>query len=66
MMRGATLDRALHGGEDYELLFTLPPGKTAPRGTTRIGTIARGKPGRVSFQGQPLPPQGYEHFAKRR
>src|ERR1039458_5682248 len=23
--RGATLQQALHGGEDYELLFTAPP-----------------------------------------
>ena len=26
--RGATLERALHGGDDYELLFTLPAGST--------------------------------------
>jgi thiamine-monophosphate kinase len=68
IVRGATLERALHGGEDYELLFTMPPGKTAPRGTTRIGTIVKGKPvegkpGSVQFQGQPLPPRGYDHFA---
>ena len=62
--RGATLDRALHGGEDYELLFTLPPRRTAPPGTTRIGSIVIGKPGAVLFEGQPLAPRGYDHFAR--
>ena len=60
--RGATLDRALHGGEDYELLFTLPAGATAPRGTSRIGSIIRGRPGQLRFQGRPLEPRGYDHF----
>ncbi len=38
IVRGATLDRALHGGEDYELLFTMPPRLAPPKGTTRIGS----------------------------
>jgi len=59
---GATLDRALHGGEDYELLFTLKPGDAAPRGTTRIGSIVPGRDGSVRFQGNLLPPRGYNHF----
>ena len=59
---GATLARALHGGDDYELLFTLPPRRSAPRRTTFIGTIVKGRPGAVSFQGNPLPPRGYDHF----
>ncbi len=62
VVRGATLDRALNGGEDYELLFTLPPGKPFPRGTIRIGTIVRGNPGALAFQGEPLAPRGYDHF----
>jgi len=61
----ARLDDALHGGEDYELLFTLPPGAPKPRGTTRIGTIVRGIPGAVTLEGRPLPPRGYDHFRKR-
>src|SRR5262249_748429 len=28
---GATLGQALHGGEDYELLFTAPPSAVIPR-----------------------------------
>lgn len=63
IFRGATLERALHGGEDYELLFTLPPEGKAPRGTTRVGVIVKGKPGQVRFRGELLPPRGYDHFA---
>jgi thiamine-monophosphate kinase len=62
--KGATLERALHGGEDYELLFTIPHGKPAPPGMTRIGTIIRGPAGWVSFQGRVLKPRGYDHFQK--
>jgi thiamine-monophosphate kinase len=62
VVHGSTLDRALHGGEDYELLFTLPPKRTAPAGTTRIGTITKGSAGEVFYQGQPLPRRGYDHF----
>jgi thiamine-monophosphate kinase len=65
MVRGANLERALNGGEDYELLFTVPPGKEAPPGTIRIGEIVKGKPGRVLFQGTVLPPRGYDHFTTR-
>ncbi len=60
--KGATLDRALYGGEDYELLFTLPHGKPALPRTTRIGSLIRGTPGAVSFQGRKLKPRGYDHF----
>jgi thiamine-monophosphate kinase len=62
VMRGSTIDRALHGGEDYELLFTLPEGAIAPRGVTRIGRAIRGAPGQIHFQGRPLAPRGYDHF----
>jgi thiamine-monophosphate kinase len=62
--RGSTLDRALHGGDDYELLFTLPGITQGPRGSIRIGRIVRGRPGALSLDGQPLEPRGYDHFAK--
>jgi thiamine-monophosphate kinase len=62
VVRGATLERALHGGEDYELVFTLPPRKAPPAGTTLIGSIVRGKAGAVAFQGRPLEARGYNHF----
>jgi len=64
---GASLEQALHGGEDYELLFTVPPGAKEPRSfhripLTRIGTIQEGKPGAIEFFGRPLAPGGYDHF----
>ena len=37
--REATEDQALGGGEDYELIFTLPPQATPPSGSIRVGTI---------------------------
>jgi thiamine-monophosphate kinase len=67
VFRGASLEDALHGGEDYELLFTLPP-RTAPpeefEGTpiTRIGVIQEGKAGHVLYLGRPLDPGGWDHF----
>ena len=65
--RGATLEQALNGGEDYELLFTLRPSTKAPPKfeglpLTKIGRIRAGKPGRVLFDGRPLAPRGYDHF----
>ena len=62
IVRGVTLDRALHGGEDYELLFTIPQRKSPPRGATLIGTIVKGRAGAVDFQDKPLAPRGYDHF----
>ena len=62
--RGASIERALHGGEDYELLFTLPQRATSPRGVTCIGRILRGKAGTMDFQGRLLQPRGYDHFRK--
>ncbi len=64
--RGSTVERALHGGDDYELLFTLPPAAAAPPGTTRIGRIVRGTPGMMQFEGRALEPAGYDHFSPRK
>src|SRR5579862_8360375 len=60
--RGSTLDSALHGGDDYELLFTLPARAKVPRGSICIGKIVRGHAGALSLDGQPLEPKGYDHF----
>jgi thiamine-monophosphate kinase len=66
--RGATREQALHGGEDYELLFTAPAATKIPKifetlPLTRIGTIAKGTPGMVRLNGEPLAALGYDHFA---
>ena len=68
--RGATLAQALHGGEDYELLFTAPPRTPVPAAfenipLTRIGVMRRQNPGRVTMAGKPLVPGGYDHFLAR-
>ena len=60
LLEGATLDQALHDGEDYELLYTAPPGNRIPG--IRIGTITKGSAGFVSLQGHPIAPKGYDHF----
>jgi len=59
LLKGATLDQALHDGEDYELLFTAPPRVTAPG--IQIGTITKGKFGSVRYRGKALKPIGYDH-----
>jgi thiamine-monophosphate kinase len=61
--KGASLERALHGGEDYELLFTCPDGTPPPGGTYRIGRITAGVPGKVQFEGRRLLASGYDHFS---
>ena len=65
--RGATLEQALHGGEDYELLFTTTAAARVPALfekllLTRIGIIRKGRPGEVLLDGAPLAPLGYDHF----
>jgi thiamine-monophosphate kinase len=61
---GATLDDALHRGEDYELLFTSRRrlSRFAGLPLTRIGTIGKGRAGRVTFFGLPVEVAGYDHF----
>ncbi|MGH9598905.1 MAG: thiamine-phosphate kinase [Terracidiphilus sp.] len=71
---GATLEQALNGGEDYELLFAAAPAARIPRAVagvpvTRIGRILRLRKGRprvalITARGtEPLTPQGWEHFS---
>jgi thiamine-monophosphate kinase len=64
---GATLEQALHGGEDYELLFTVARRTAVPREfqglpLTRIGTMHKGSAGTVLLDGAPLPALGYDHL----
>ena len=65
--RGATLEQALHGGEDYELLFTAWSRAKVPQlingvRITRIGKITQGRPGQIRFRGRSLKPDGFDHF----
>jgi thiamine-monophosphate kinase len=65
------LQYALHGGEDYELLFTTPPdhrvpGKIAGVPITAIGKITSGRTIKLQMpdgKSQPLLPAGWQHFA---
>jgi thiamine-monophosphate kinase len=71
--REVDLQFALHGGEDYELLFTAPRGKRVPSRITgvpitHIGHITRGR--KIFLRnragvGYELQPRGWEHFRKR-
>jgi thiamine-monophosphate kinase len=70
--REVDLDLALHGGEDYELLFTARPNKRIPSRIagvpiTKIGHITRSRTifllnkGKIGYA---LEPRGWEHFRK--
>jgi thiamine-monophosphate kinase len=67
------LNLALHGGEDYELLFTAPRSKRVLRRTagvkiTRIGEIVRGSKVYLIRSGrkQAIVPSGWEYFRHNR
>jgi thiamine-monophosphate kinase len=69
-LRAVDLRHALHGGEDYELLFTAPEGKRLPDQIANIPItlIGRITPSRrvllVNGDGtrRDLKPEGWEHF----
>jgi thiamine-monophosphate kinase len=64
------LEFALHGGEDYELLFTSPPNRRVPSRIggvpiTQIGHITRGRNIFLTSRddaGYKLEPRGWQHF----
>jgi len=68
---GATLQQALHGGEDYELLFTARAGTKMPKkiagvAITRIGRIVKKREMTLiaaNGKKQPLEAKGWEHFS---
>jgi thiamine-monophosphate kinase len=70
--RKVDLDLALHGGEDYELLFTARPGKRIPRqmagvSLTEIGRITKRREIFLRFgpnTAHKLAPRGWEHFQR--
>jgi thiamine-monophosphate kinase len=74
--KNADLELALHGGEDYELLFTASkrvkvPSRIAGVAITQIGEVRNRKDYSSAIQilgdngkVQPLPQRGWEHFKK--
>ena len=68
------IDLALHGGEDYELLFAAPAAVRMPRSLagvsiTRIGRLVRGKAIYLvdpAGRKRPLKQGGWEHFTPKR
>lgn len=65
----AFLHWILHGGEDYELLCTIPAGASVPKGFTQIGAVEASTPGQpdvtlVKTHGERIAvlPLGYDHF----
>lgn len=71
-LRAVDLEFALHGGDDYELLFTAPrnqpvPARIAGVKITEIGHITRARGIILSASGgarRNLRPQGWEHFQR--
>ncbi len=64
LARHASLEEALHGGEDYELLFTAAPKLKVPASMTEIGIITRQRSGYPVFMdGHPIQSKGFDHFA---
>jgi thiamine-monophosphate kinase len=69
--REVDLEFALHGGEDYELLFTAAPAKRVPASVagvriTAIGRVTRGKKIYLIAKNSrtELAPRGWQHFAR--
>jgi thiamine-monophosphate kinase len=67
VFHGATIEDALHGGEDYELLFTAHRDSRVRRSfervpLTRIGTVTSVSPPGVMFFGRNLKPGGWDPF----
>ena len=67
--RGASVDQALHGGEDYELLFSVPPNREVPEALdglelTAIGKVRKGSGIVVETRTGEIPihPKGFQHF----
>jgi thiamine-monophosphate kinase len=62
------VELALHGGEDYALLATVPAG-AAPEGFVHVGWCERAEPGgpelllaRADGSREPVTAQGFDHF----
>ena len=63
---GASMNDALNGGEDYEILFTA--GKKIPaiiegQHVTKVGVIVARSKHAITLDGKPLKAAGFDHFA---
>lgn len=61
-------DEALRWGDDYQLLFTLPPGTRPPIPATRIGEVREAGAAPILLDGSapdPAQPLGYLHHSSR-
>ncbi|MFC1478437.1 thiamine-phosphate kinase [Candidatus Margulisiibacteriota bacterium] len=56
LAEGATLEHALHGGEDYELLFTFKASSELPVQATVIGEVV------AEGEGSVFEKKGFEHY----
>jgi len=79
-LKTSALQLALHGGEDYELLFTAPKKVRVPKSiagvpVSRIGETTRGRAKRSAVvlcasekdkTGKKLEAEGWDHFARRK
>ena len=72
LFQGATVEDALASGEEYELLFTVPPRIKLPAEhdgveLTRVGTVETGSGLRIERAGKTsvLKPSGFDHFGGR-
>ena len=66
VVKGSTIDQALHGGEDYELLYTMPKRMKPAEGSIRVGQITDGPLGQIEFQAAALEPLGHDHFRRKK
>ena len=65
----SALEHALGDGEDFELIFTVPPKVTTqldqatdlPTQITKIGRVSAGAPCLYDLNNRPIPIRGYEH-----
>jgi thiamine-monophosphate kinase len=72
---GATADEALTGGEDYELIVTLPPAafeearaelrETFGVALTKFGDVVEGSGIEDGATGLPIDESGWDHFHAR-
>lgn len=64
--KSASIEQALHGGEDYELLFTASPRRkvSAPIAGVSVACIGSitDDPGVITYNGKGLKPLGFDHF----